>query len=159
MARRRLPYTYEIYTKHPVRGTRGWDIQVGYVTGAPDREAALRVIKKTYGRLFDTVINLYQVTEVEPIHASHYLVIPYNNPRARKVIQGSTTVGRLGAFSPRPPEIPEPPEGSLIAEDMDEAWRLFEEEYGNEGAMYSHSTDAHHVFYLDEDGKRVFIPY
>lgn len=83
-----LPYFYEIYTKHPVRGTPGWDIQVGFVTGAPNREGAKRAIKKTFGRLFDTVIQLYEVTHVEPLYADQYLVIPYNNPKDREIRYG-----------------------------------------------------------------------
>jgi len=88
MAKKRRIYTYEIYTKHPTSGTPGWAIQVGYVVGAPDREGALRAIKKVFGRLFDTVINLYQVSEVEPLYANQYLVIPYNSPGRRTIHKG-----------------------------------------------------------------------
>lgn len=87
-----LPYSYEIYTKHPVRGTRGWDIQVGYVLDAPNREAALWAIKKAFGRLFDTVIQLYEVTDAEEMY-SPYVVIPFKNPRAAKRFEGKKMPG------------------------------------------------------------------
>jgi len=85
---KRLPYFYEIYTKNPNTGERGWDIQVGFVTGAPNRDGAKRVIKKTFGRLFDTFIQLYEVTRVERLYADQYLVIPYDNPRDREIHHG-----------------------------------------------------------------------
>jgi len=59
-------YFFEIYTKHPVNKTRGWDIQTGWVKveikvalQEDAKLAAVAEIKKNI-KNFDTVINLYR---------------------------------------------------------------------------------------------------
>ena len=53
-------YTFEIYTRNPITGESGWDIMVGFVTHAKDREDAVRQIKLEFGKLFDCIIDCYQ---------------------------------------------------------------------------------------------------
>jgi len=102
MPHKRFPFFYEIYTKHPVTKEGGWDIHVGFVTGAPDREGAKRALKKAFGRFYDGIIQLYEVTEVESLYADQYAVIPYNRPRDRKIFQGEKI---SHPDSPSPPTI------------------------------------------------------
>jgi len=52
-------YFFEIYTKGP-DGTPGWEIEVGFVFKALDREDAVSKLKAKFRHKFDEVIQLYQ---------------------------------------------------------------------------------------------------
>ena len=61
-------YFFEIYTKHPVNGARGWNIETGWVKVEikvamleDAKLAAIAEIKKNI-KNFDTVINVYRAT-------------------------------------------------------------------------------------------------
>jgi hypothetical protein len=51
---------FEIYTKNPATGERGWDIRVGYVKHAEDYAEAKRKVVRRFGRIFDVVITMHR---------------------------------------------------------------------------------------------------
>lgn len=53
-------YFFEIYTKNPETLETGWEIEIGHVIGARDREHAIEWIKLKFGRLLDTVVQCHR---------------------------------------------------------------------------------------------------
>jgi hypothetical protein len=59
-------YFFEAYTKNPQTMEEGWDIQVGFVTEATSRDDAVAQVQRTFGRIFDEIIQCYPAI-VSPI--------------------------------------------------------------------------------------------